>query len=197
MDKTKRKPLTNTIGLEYLQNSFETEELKELENGLADCGISLKTHENTPKHIMGLEDLFPQIQIFLSSDIAQAICLGVASSALWDGIKLFFKTLRKTVKKKPFTHISNGKVDTNATPNIHVNIGKSHIVLPMDIDDNKFEYFVDKMFESINQDTITEEKYASYDAEKETLEYYSRHQVAMKSHKQWKDNNSDQNTDEI
>ena len=146
MNKSKRKALTNTIGLEYQQNAFETEELKELENGLSGCGISLKIHENTPKYIMGIEDLFPQIQIFLSPDIVQAICLGAVSGALWDGIKLFFKSLRKMVKKKPFTHISNGKVDTNATPNIHVNIGESHVVLPMDIDDEKFEYFVDKMF---------------------------------------------------
>lgn len=195
MNKSKRKALTNTIGLEYQKNAFETEELKELENGLSGCGISLKTHENTPKYIMGIEDLFPQIQIFLSSDIVQAICLGVVSGALWDGIKLFFKSLRKMVKKKPFTHISNEKVDINATPNIHVNIGKSHVVLPMDIDDEKFEYFVDKMFESINRDTVTEEKYAFYDAEKQTLEYYSRHEVAMKSYKEWSKSKENENKD--
>lgn len=193
MNKSKRKALTNTIGLEYQKNAFETEELKELENGLSGCGISLKTHENTPKYIMGIEDLFPQIQIFLSSDIVQAICLGVVSGALWDGIKLFFKSLRKMVKKKPFTHISNEKVDINATPNIHVNIGKSHVVLPMDIDDEKFEYFVDKMFESINRDTVTEEKYAFYDAEKQTLEYYSKHEVAMKSYKEWSESKENEN----
>ena len=195
MNKSKRKALTNTIDLEYQKNVFETEELKELENGLSGCGISLKTHENTPKYIMGIEDLFPQIQIFLSSDIVQAICLGVVSGALWDGIKLFFKSLRKMVKKKPFTHISNEKVDINATPNIHVNIGKSHVVLPMDIDDEKFEYFVDKMFESINRDTVTEEKYAFYDAEKQTLEYYSRHEVAMKSYKEWSKSKENENKD--
>lgn len=195
MNKSKRKALTNTIGLEYQKNAFETEELKELENGLSGCGISLKTHENTPKYIMGIEDLFPQIQIFLSSDIVQAICLGVVSGALWDGIKFFFKSLRKMVKKKPFTHISNEKVDINATPNIHVNIGKSHVVLPMDIDDEKFEYFVDKMFESINRDTVTEEKYAFYDAEKQTLEYYSRHEVAMKSYKEWGKSKENENKD--
>ena len=193
MNKSKRKALTNTIGLEYQKNAFETEELKELENGLSGCGISLKTHENTPKYIMGIEDLFPQIQIFLSSDIVQAICLGIVSDSLWDGIKLFFKSLRKMVKKKPFTHISNEKVDINATPNIHVNIGKSHVVLPMDIDDEKFEYFVDKMFESINRDTVTEEKYAFYDAEKQTLEYYSKHEVAMKSYKEWSESKENEN----
>jgi len=195
MSEQKKTILTNSIGLEYQQNAFGTEELKELENGLSDCGVSLKTHANTLKYIMGIEDLFPQIQIFLSSDIVQTICLGVASSALWEGIKFFLKSLRNMVKKKPFTHVSNGKVDTNATPNIHVNIGKSHVVLPMDIDDEKFEYFVDKMFETMSQDTITEEKYVFYDAEKQTLEYYSRYEVAMKSYKEWSKSKENENKD--
>lgn len=195
MGKSKKKALTSAIGLEYQQNAFDSEELKELENGLSDCGISLKTHANKPKYIMGIEELFPQIQIFLSSDIVQTICFGVASSAIWDGIKFFLKTLRNMVKKKQFTHVSNGKVDTNATPNIHVNIGKSHVVLPMDIDDKKFEYFVDKMFETMSQDTITEEQYAFYDDEKQTLEYYSRHEVAMKSYKEWSKSKENENKD--
>lgn len=185
MDKSKKKTLTNIIGLEYQQNALGTEELKKLENGLNECGISLKTYANTPKCIMGIESLFPQIQIFLSSDIIQAICLGVVSSAVWEGIKFFLKSLRNMIKKKPLTRVSNDKVDTNVTSNIYLNIGKSHVVIPMDIDDEKFEYFVDKMFESINQDIITEEKYAFYDAEKETLEYYYRHEVVARSYKQW------------
>ena len=194
--KEKTLTFTNTIGLEYQQNAFEATEIKEIEDELNEYGIRFRTHPNTPKYIMGIEDLFPQIQVFLSPDIVQTICLGMASSAIWDGVKFFLSSLRKRIKKKPFTHVSNGKVDTEATPNIHVNIGKSHIVLPIDIDDNKFEYFVDKMFESINQNTVTEEKYAFYDAENQTLEYYSRHEVAMKSYKQWEDNNGDKNTGE-
>ena len=194
MDKSKKKALTSAIGLEYQQNAFDSEELKELENGLSDCGISLKTHANKPKYIMGIEELFPQIQIFLSSDIVQTICLGVASSAIWDGIKFFLKTLRNMVKKKQFTHVSNGKVDTNATPNIHVNIGESHIVLPIDIDDSKFEYFVEKMFDSMDKNIVVEEKYVFYDAEKQTLEYYTRHEVTIKSYQDWKEKQNSKET---
>ena len=194
MDKSKKKALTSAIGLEYQQNAFDSEELKELENGLSDCGISLKNHANKPKYIMGIEELFPQIQVFLSSDMAQAIYWGIASGAIWDGIKLFLRTLRKMVKKKSFTHVSNNKVDKNATPNIHVNVGKSHIVLPIDIDDSKFEYFVDKMFDSMDKNIVVEEKYVFYDAEKQTLEYYTRHEVAMKSYQDWKEKQNSKET---
>ena len=143
---------------------------------------------------MGIEELFPQIQIFLSSDIAQAIYLGIASSAIWDGIKLFFRSLKNIIKKKTFTHVSNNKVNTKATPNIHVNIGESHIVLPIDIDDSKFEYFVDKMFDSMDKDIVNEEKYVFYDAEKQTFEYYTRHEVTMKSYQDWKEKQNSKET---
>ena len=185
MNTRKNDYTSSAIGIEYLQNALTTNEITELESNLNRYGIKLQTHSNAPQFIMGIEDLFPQIQIFLSPDIVETICSGIVSGALWDGIKFLFNSLRKIVKKKPFTHVSNGKFDTEATPNIHVNIGKNHIVLPTDIDDEKFEYFVDKMFETISQDTITEEKYAFYDAEKQTLEYYSRQEVAMKSYKEW------------
>ena len=191
MNTRKNDCRSSAIGIEYLKNALATNEITELERDLNRYGIKLQTHSNDPRFIMGIEDLFPQIQIFLSPDIVQTICLGIASGALWDGIKFLFNSLRKIVKNKPSVHVSNGKLDTETTPNMHVNIGKNHIVLPTDIDDEKFEYFVDKMFESINQDTITEEKYVFYNAEKQTLEYYSKHEVAMKSYKQWSNENKD------
>ena len=197
MYQTNKKATTNCIGIEYLQNAFEPEEIEELENNLNKFGIKLKTYSSAPKYIMGIEELFPQIQIFLSSDIAQAIYLGIASSAIWDGIKLFFRSLKNIVKKKTFTHVSNNKVNTKATPNIHVTIGESHIVLPIDIDDSKFEYFVDKMFDSMDKDIVNEEKYVFYDAEKQTFEYYTRHEVTMKSYQDWKEKqNSTETTTE-
>ena len=194
MDKSKKKALTSAIGLEYQQNAFDSEELKELENVLKKYGIKFKSHSSAPKYIMGIEDFFPQIQVFLSSDMAQAIYWGIASGAIWDGIKLFLRTLRKMVKKKLFAHVSNNKVNIKATPNIHVNIGESHIVLPIDIDDSKFEYFVDKMFDSMDKNIVVEEKYVFYDAEKQTLEYYTRHEVTIKSYQDWKEKQNSKET---
>ena len=104
-----------------------------------------------------------------------------------DAVKYFLISLRQMIKKKRFTRIQNGKVDTNATPNIHVNIGKIHVVLPMDIDDNKFEYFVDKMFDEIDKDTITQEKYAFYDDDIKTITFCSKQEVAMESYKLWRE----------
>lgn len=195
MCKLERESTTKLIGLKYHQNIFEAEEIRDLEKDLNQYGIELQTQSNAIKYIMGIEDLFPQIQVFLSPQIVQSIGFGILSGAIWDGVKLFLCSLRKKMMKKPFARISKGEIDTNATPNIHVNIGKSHIVLPMDIDDKKFEYFVDKMFESINHDIVTEEKYAFYDVEKETLDYYFKHEVVMKLHKQRRESEENENKD--
>lgn len=195
MCKLERESTTKLIGLKYHQNIFEVEEIRDLEKDLNQYGIELQTQSNAIQYIMGIEDLFPQIQVFLSPQIVQSIGFGILSGAIWDGVKLFLCSLRKKIMKKPFACISKGEIDTNATPNIHVNIGKSHIVLPMDIDDKKFEYFVDKMFESINHDIVTEEKYVFYNAENQTLDYYSKHEVAMKLHKQRRESEENENKD--
>ena len=47
----------------------------------------------------------------------------------------------------------------------------------------------------LDNTTVTEEKYAFYDAEKQTLEYYSRHEVAMKSYKEWSNSKENENKD--
>lgn len=195
MCKLERESTTKLIGLKYHQNIFEAEEIRDLEKDLNQYGIELQTQSNAIQYIMGIEDLFPQIQVFLSPQIVQSIGFGILSSAIWDGVKLFLCSLRKKMMKKPFACILKGEIDTNATPNIYVNIGKSHIVLPMDIDDKKFEYFVDKMFESINHDIVTEEKYVFYNAENQTLDYYSKHEVAMKLHKQRQESEENENKD--
>lgn len=195
MCKLERESTTKLIGLKYHQNIFEAEEIRDLEKDLNQYGIELQTQSNAIQYIMGIEDLFPQIQVFLSPQIVQSIGFGILSGAIWDGVKLFLCSLRKKMMKKPFACILKGEIDTNATPNIYVNIGKSHIVLPMDIDDKKFEYFVDKMFESINHDIVTEEKYVFYNAENQTLDYYSKHEVAMKLHKQRQESEENENKD--
>ena len=138
---------------------------------------------------MGIEELFPQIEIFLSSNVVETIFLGLVTNAIWDGIKYLLSSIQKMIKEKPFVHIQNGKIDTDKKPNIHINIGKSHIVFPTDIDDNKFEYFIDKMFESIDKDTITTEKYGFYDENANVIEFYTRHEIAMKSYKDWEKSN--------
>lgn len=87
---------------------------------------------------MGIEDFFPQIQAFLSPDIVQVFCQGIATNAIYDGIKWFLFSLRQIAKKKTLTKVQNGKITTNVVPLIHFNIGQMHVVLPMDIEDEKF-----------------------------------------------------------
>lgn len=187
MNKTTKENVTNIIGLTYLQGTFDKDEINILVTKLNQSGIALRTQETPPKHIMGIEDLFPQIMICISPVMLEAIRTNILSNAIWDGIKYLLFSIRKTIKEKPFVHVQNGKIDTDKKPNIHINIGKSHIVLPADIDDNKFEYFVDKMFESIDKDTIITEKYGFYDENDNVINFYTRHEIAMKLYEDWKE----------
>lgn len=180
----KKKIPTCAIGLDYLQGAFNNEDLLILENELKDSKLSLMSHETPPKHIMGIEDFFPQIQAFLSSDVVQAICLGLATNAIYDGIKCFLVLLRQLAKKKPLSKVQNGKVTTNVTPTVHFNIGQMHAVLPMDIDDEKFKYFVDKAFESVNEQSIAKETYFIYSEKTGEAKHYTQHELVQRAYQE-------------
>lgn len=80
--------------------------------------------------------------------------------------------------------MQNGKVDTNATPTIHFNIGQMHAVLPMDIDDEKFKYFVDKAFESVNEQSIAKETYFIYSEKTGEAKQYTKHELVQKAYQE-------------
>lgn len=180
----KREMPTSAVGLAYLQGAFDREDILVLENGLKESNLSLVYHATSPKYIMGIEDFFPQIQAFLSPDIVQVLCQGIATNAIYDGIKWFLFSLRQITKKKTLTKVQNGKITTNVVPSIHFNIGQMHAVLPMDIDDEKFKYFVDKAFESVNEQSISRETYFIYSEKTGEAKQYTKHELVQKAYQE-------------
>ena len=180
----KRKMSTSTVGLAYLQGAFNSEDLLVLESELKDSGLSLVPRETPPKYIMGIEEFFPQIQAFLSPDVVQVLCEGIATNAIYDGIKWFLFSLRKIAKKKTLTKVQNGKFTTDVVPTIHFNIGQMHAVLPMNIDDEKFKYFVDKAFETVNEQTVTKETYFIYSEKTGEARHYTQHELIQQAYQE-------------
>lgn len=179
--KQKKVP-EKTLGLEYLDGAFTNEELQQFSNALEKSGITFVSRATKPRHIAGIETLFPQIQVFLSNDLVEAIALGLATNALYDVLKLLAKLMRKLSCNKPFAKMQNGKIDAEAVPNIHFNIGSVHAVLPVEVDDKKYEYFVDKMFESVNAQTITKETYLVLDDASGEVQLLTKEQIAINSY---------------
>ena len=177
----RKKVHPKTLGLEYLNGAFTDQELKQLSNTLEKSGITLVSNATRPRHIAGIETLFPQIQIFLSHDIIQAIATGLAANVLYDTLKALIKLVRKLSSNKPFAKIQNGNIDTAAVPNIHFNIGSMHAVLPVEVDDEKYEYFVNKMFETANAQTVTKESYLVLDSTTGEVQLLTKEQIVAKT----------------
>lgn len=186
--------LKKTIAIDYLENAFEKEEFVEIERTLQSIDCSLVTHSHPNRYIASFEELFANISILLSPDIVQAICLGLATNGVYDTLKATIMFVYEKLKVKKFTKIQGGKIDNNAIPNIHLILGKAHIILPMAIDVDKFKYFVDKVFDSIDSETVTKECFSQYDESTGKLTYYSEEQIVRKFYSDWVQKQNNRNT---
>lgn len=173
------------LGIDYLEGTFNKEDLDDIENYLNKKSISLYASSHHPKQIMGIEDLFPQIGIMLSPDIVHNICMNLLSCALYDAIKQTLCYIWKKIKLKKITKIKGSEIISNVTPNAHFIVGRKHIVLPTDIDEEKFKYFVDKFFESIDTDSIMKETYTYYNSTTNSPVTYTKDQIAQKGYLEW------------
>ncbi len=188
---TKQKAiLKSTMAIDYLENSFTKEELHLIEDTLKEGSIKLLTRSHTPKHIAGVEEFFPQIMMLLSPDIVSLICQGLLTNALYDALKSSVIHIYSSIKKKPLTRIQNGKIETDVIPNVHLKIGKSSMILPINLDEEKFKYCVDKMFEAINRDVVEHSHYLKYYEGKKEFECFTKSQIIGQAYSEWEQKQS-------
>lgn len=180
-----KKPKSNEIVIDYLENAFTEEELNEMSELLNEYGFSVWGHPHRPRYIQGIEDLFAQITIVLPPDLLQQIVIGLATNGLYDCIKVFFSSLWRKIKAKKLSKIQSGKITENVNPTVHIQAGDLKVVLPTELEEEKFKYFVDRMFECINPETIKEEKYGFYDADSGKITFLTKHQIAERAMQEW------------
>ncbi len=188
MRRPKTKPTLipkNTMGIDYLENSFTKEELRLIEDSLGKGGINLVTHSHPSEPIAGIEDLFPQIVLFLSLDIVTVIYQGLLTNTLYDALKSSVVYIYSVIKEKPFVRIHNSKIEPNSTPNVHLRMGKASMILPINLDEEKFKYCVDKMFGAINKDVVEHSYYLKYDEDKKEFECFTKTQIAGQAYSDW------------
>lgn len=184
--KKQKEVQNNAVGLLYLYGAFDGEDLQFLDGILKQNELEFVSHVTPPRSIAGIEEFFPQIQIFLSSDIVQTICLGVATNTIYDAIKYFVLSVRNLARKKPMYKVEASKGVTKVTPTIHFNIGKMHAVLPVEIDDEKFKYFVDKAFETADEKTLTTETYFVYSEKTGEARHYTQNELVQQAYQEAK-----------
>lgn len=184
-----KESFNNTIGLIYMQGTLDDDDLLQLTDELEFHQLAILYRENPSRYLMGIEEFFPQIRAFLSSDIVQNICQNLASSAIFEGIKAFIITLRRSASKKRIARVQSNKIETNVSPTIQLCIGDVNITIPADIDDEKLKHCLDKVFEYINDQSVVQETYLVYSERTGKFECYTRRELMHKKHEEHQSEN--------
>ena len=185
----------NIVAIDYLEGAFTEDELQEIDLVLTENQITLAVHSHEPRQMMAVEELFPQIRIVLSSPIVRDILIGAAGSAFYDVVKIAICKIHAALKTKKLTKIQHGEIHENVTPNVHLVSGKVNAILPIDMEDEQFNHFLDKFFESLKDVDSYHECYVRYNRDNDSVEYITSNDIAMESYQrslnQQKSNSSD------
>jgi len=166
------------IAIDYLDGSLTSEDLDEIKTILESEEIELLIHCQEPQNIDGIDDMFPNILLFMNQDILQAFILGLATNGLYDVIKKTILSVHTKLSSKKINRIQNRKIE-QVTPKVNLRIGKANMILPMNLPKDRFEYCIDKFFESVkeeNMEYFTTESIATFDAESRLIKYFSQHE---------------------
>ena len=149
------------IGIIYIKNTFEQCELDEATTELEKYGLKLIAHERSPYINASIDFFFPFLQILVSPEIVSAFSQGLLTNAMYEGIKALLKRIYRKFHEKPVSKIQGGKI-IQESANIHFVVGNNHIVLPVDVDMDKFEYVVDQFMLVTTQHIPTKTTYTFY-----------------------------------
>ena len=164
--------------LDYLEGSFDEDELKELEGILDSSQLSLTINQHEPIHLNAIEELFPQVRMFLSHDIVTTIISGLATSSLYDTLKASLSFIYHRMRAKPFYMISANKKIQEEIPNCQLIIGDAKVILPMKLDNEDFnKYVVDRFFESVDKKALSANCYIRYNENTRLFECLSERQI--------------------
>ena len=180
--KNKKEILKKTIGIDYLQGMMTDEDIHDMEAITSQEGITLTTTNHPSKHIAGFEKLFPQMMVFLSSDLAIGIYAGLIANGLCVAIKKLFVVIKEKTQNKRCTKLQGAIIEENVLPTIHVIIGDVHVILPVNITDEQYALFVDNLFEAIKEQNITKQTYCIYKAETNEFQFLSKEEIVWNEH---------------
>jgi len=177
------------IGIVYYNNSFEVLELAEIEKEMTSYGLKLMAYERSPYINASIDFFIPFIQILISPDMVQALSQGLLTNAAYDGISALLKRIYGKFHKKPIFKIQNGNV-TEEPANIHFIVGNNHLVLPVDVDMEKFEYVVDKFMSTDATSAPRETTYTFFSENDNVVLSKTENEIIWEEYEKQKSNNN-------
>ncbi len=147
---------------------FEESELNLLADTAAQYDLTVSTYQRSPYVQASIDFFFPFIEIFLSPEIVGEIYRNAVSSGTYDAIKLLLGQIRNKFHKRPIYKVQSKGV-TEETPNIQFRVGNNSLVLPVDVDFEKFKYVVDQFMECSSKDIPDVVTYSIYCEEDDSI----------------------------
>lgn len=176
------------IGIIYCKDSFTDSELKTLVNELMAHGLRLAAKERSPYINASIDFFIPFLQIILSPEMVSALSQGLLTSAAYDAIKILLVFIRKKFHNHPICKIQGGQV-TEETANIHFVVGNNKLILPVDVDDKKYQYAVDKFMEFAANTRPEKTIYSFYSEERDQIVLKTEEEIIKSVDEQWKKDN--------
>lgn len=154
--------------------------------GIRSHGKGLFYKEPVTGTMLGKKSVFwIEPDCLLSPEMVSALSQGLLSSATYDAIKMLLAFIRNKFYHHPICKIQGGKV-TEETANIHFVVGNNLLVLPIDIDDEKYQYTVDKFME-LAASTLPERPiYSFYSEEMDQFVQKTQEEIIKSKYERWK-----------
>lgn len=149
---------------------FQKDEIEEIENSLVPYNLHLKIEQDSKPQFLNspFEWFFPVLQILLAPETQTALCQGLASSACYDGIIYLCRLIWKRFHHHPFYKIQDGKIEKSPA-NIQFVIDNNRLILPVDVDKDKYEYAVDRFMEKAFASNPDERTFFYYSDDQQTI----------------------------
>ncbi|WP_407384610.1 hypothetical protein [Ruminococcus sp.] len=170
------------IDLVYNRDSLSDEEITVLEQELADKGIVLLSRQRSQMTCASCDFFVPFIEFVTSPDFIVGITSGIVASIAWDSIKAFAVFLHHKYHDKKIKKIYPNKT-VEEVPNIQMGFGDARFVLPMEVEQEKYEYAVDKFFEYASSHTPDKTTYVWYNEKDGSLITKSEEQTLKDGYK--------------
>lgn len=162
------------IFIEFQKGLLSDEEMLELQKSTESiCPIGFQPKDT---HVLAaFEDIISAVTVYITPDFWTQLYAGLATNVISSGIIFAITQIKKAIQKKRVYKVTADGADEKI-PTIGIRTHHVNIILPTDISDDKFEYCVDRAFESVQdskQLILKEETITFFDKEIDSMVTYS------------------------
>lgn len=98
----------NILHIDYLTGLLTDDDFKQFELELREIGLELSSFDKSGVQYNSLDELTSVVRQILSYNVTQDILIGLAGSAIWDGLSKIWTASYKRLRGKKITNMSTG-----------------------------------------------------------------------------------------